>query len=144
VLDVIGRFTHMGLDPYNFVSSLNCVIAQRLVRKVCKECRRPVDLTDQQLREAAIDPAWRATATFYEAVGCDACNSTGYRGRSAIIEMLEMNDELRDMIVSKTPAVRLKQVAREQGTVFLREAAVEKLCAGDTTLQEINRVTFVE
>lgn len=144
VLDVIGRFTHMGLDPYNFVSSLNCVIAQRLVRKVCKECRRPVDLTDQQLREAAIDPAWRATATFYEAVGCDACNGTGYRGRSAIIEMLEMNDELRDMIVSKTPAVRLKQVAREQGTVFLREAAVEKLCAGDTTLQEINRVTFVE
>jgi Type II secretory pathway, ATPase PulE/Tfp pilus assembly pathway, ATPase PilB len=115
VLDVIGRFTHMGLDPYNFVSSLNCVIAQRLVRKVCKECRRPVDLTDQQLREAAIDPAWRATATFYEAVGCDACNSTGYRGRSAIIEMLEMNDELRDMLVSKTPAVRLKQVAREQG-----------------------------
>jgi type IV pilus assembly protein PilB len=86
----------------------------------------------------------RATATFYEAVGCDACNNTGYRGRSAIIEMLEMNDELRDMIVSKTPAVRMKQVAREQGTVFLREAAVEKLCAGDTTLQEINRVTFVE
>jgi len=144
VLDVIGRFTHMGLDPYNFVSSLNCVIAQRLVRKVCKECRRPVELTEQQLLDAAIDPAVRATATFFEAVGCDACNNTGYRGRSAIIEMLEMNDELRDMIVSKTPAVRMKQVAREQGTVFLREAAVEKLCAGDTTLQEINRVTFVE
>ncbi len=144
VLDVIGRFTHMGLDPYNFVSSLNCVMAQRLVRKVCKECRRPVELSDQQLREAAIDPAVRATATFFEAVGCDACNNTGYRGRSAIVEMLEMNDELRDLIVSKTPAVRLKQTARQQGTVFLREAAVEKLCAGDTTLQEINRVTFVE
>ncbi len=144
VLDVIGRFTHMGLDPYNFVSSLNCVMAQRLVRKVCPKCRRPVELTDQQLSDAGIDPAVRATATFFEAVGCEACNQTGYRGRSAIVEMLEMNDELRDMIVAKTPAVKLKQAAREQGTVFLRDAAVEKLCAGDTTLQEINRVTFVE
>ena len=144
VLDVIGRFTHMGLDPYNFVSSLNCVMAQRLVRKVCRKCRRPVELTDQQLSDAGIDPAVRATATFFEAVGCEACNQTGYRGRSAIVEMLEMNDELRDMIVAKTPAVKLKQAAREQGTVFLRDAAVEKLCAGDTTLQEINRVTFVE
>lgn len=144
VLDVIGRFTHMGLDPYNFVSSLNCVMAQRLVRKVCPKCRRPVELTDQQLSDAGIDPAVRATATFFEAVGCEACNQTGYRGRSAIVEMLEMNDELRDMIVAKTPAVKLKQKAREQGTVFLRDAAVEKLCAGDTTLQEINRVTFVE
>lgn len=144
VLDVIGRFTHMGLDPYNFVSSLNCVMAQRLVRKVCRKCRRPVELTDQQLSDAGIDPAVRATATFFEAVGCEACNQTGYRGRSAIVEMLEMNDELRDMIVAKTPAVKLKQAAREQGTIFLRDAAVEKLCAGDTTLQEINRVTFVE
>ncbi len=144
VLDVIGRFTHMGLDPYNFVSSLNCVMAQRLVRKVCKQCRRPVELSDQQLHEAAIDPARRASATFVEAVGCDACNNTGYRGRSAIVEFLEMNDELRDLIVSKAPASRLKQAAREYGTIFLREAAVEKLCSGETTLQEINRVTFVE
>jgi type IV pilus assembly protein PilB len=144
VLDVIGRFTHMGLDPYNFVSSLNCVMAQRLVRKVCKQCRRPVDLSDMELREAAIDPALRTSSTFFEAVGCEACNHTGYWGRSAIVELLEMNDELRDLIVSKAPAGRLKQVAREQGTVFLRDAAVEKLCSGETTLQEINRVTFVE
>lgn len=144
VLDVIGRFTHMGLDPYNFVSSLNCVMAQRLIRKVCKQCCRPVELSDQQLRESAIDPALRATATFVEAVGCDACNTTGYRGRSAIVEFLEMNDNLRDLIVSKEPASRLKQAARDYGTIFLREAAVEKLCSGETTLQEINRVTFVE
>lgn len=144
VLDVIGRFTHMGLDPYNFVSSLNCVMAQRLMRKVCKSCRRPIDLTEQKLREAVIAPEHAKHATFYEAVGCDACNGTGYKGRSAIVELLEMDDEMRDLIVSKAPATQLKQMAREKGTVFLREAAIEKLCAGETTLQEINRVTFVE
>ena len=144
VFDVIGRFIHMGIDPYNFVSSLNCVMAQRLVRKLCMHCRQPVELSDKELREAAIDPARCASATFYTAVGCDECSGTGYRGRSAIVELLEMNDELRDLIVSKAPAGRLKQAARDQGTIFLREAAVEKLCAGDTTLQEINRVTFVE
>lgn len=144
VLDVIGRFTHMGLDPYNFVSSLNCVMAQRLVRKVCKSCRRPVHLTEQELRSAAIDPGGCANATFFEAVGCDACNGTGYKGRSAIVELLEMDDEMRDLIVAKAPATQLKQMARAKGTVFLREAAIEKLCAGETTLLEINRVTFIE
>ncbi|GFE61613.1 GspE/PulE family protein [Geobacter sp. AOG2] len=142
--DVIGRFIHMGIDPYNFVSCLNCVMAQRLVRRVCPKCRRPVRYTDDVLREASVDPESTRNATLYEAVGCEECNGTGYRGRSAIVELLEFNDELRDLIIARVPATQLKQTAREAGVVFLREAAVEKMLAGETTLKEINRVTFVE
>lgn len=142
--DVIGRFIHMGIDPYNFVSCLNCVMAQRLIRKVCMKCRQPVQHDDDVLREANIDLASVRGVTLYEARGCDECHGTGYRGRSAIIELLELNDALRDLIISKAPASQLKQMARESGVVFLRESAVEKFLAGETTLKEINRVTFVE
>jgi len=142
--DVIGRFIHMGIDPYNFVSCLNCVMAQRLVRKICKKCRRPVLHSDDVLREAGIDPESARGAVLYETVGCEECNGTGYRGRSAIVELLEFNDEIRDLIIARVPATQLKQIAREAGVVFLRDAAVEKLLAGETTLKEINRVTFVE
>ena len=142
--DVIGRFIHMGIDPYNFVSCLNCVMAQRLVRKICKKCRRPVQHSDDVLREAGIDPESARGAILYETVGCEECNGTGYRGRSAIVELLEFNDEIRDLIIARVPATQLKQTAREAGVVFLRDAAVEKLLAGETTLKEINRVTFVE
>jgi len=142
--DVIGRFIHMGIDPYNFVSCLNCVMAQRLVRRVCPKCRRPVRYPDDVLREARVEPECTRDAVLYEAVGCEECNGTGYRGRSAIVELLEFNDEIRDMIIARVPATQLKQTAREAGVVFLREAAVEKMLAGETTLKEINRVTFVE
>ncbi|MGD0584527.1 MAG: GspE/PulE family protein [Oryzomonas sp.] len=142
--DVIGRFIHMGIDPYNFVSCLNCVMAQRLVRKICMKCRRPVQYSDDVLREASVEPESTRNAVFYEAVGCEECNGTGYRGRSAIVELLEFNDEIRDLIIARVPATQLKQTAREAGVVFLRDAAVEKLLAGETTLKEINRVTFVE
>lgn len=144
VFDVIGRFIHMGIDPYNFVSSLNCVLAQRLVRRVCRRCRFPVAYGDEELREAGIDPAVVEGVTLYDARGCEECNGTGYRGRSAIVEMLEFNDKIRDMIIGKAPGMELKQAAREAGVVFLRESAVEKMIEGDTTLKEINRVTFVE
>jgi len=144
VFDVIGRFIHMGIDPYNFVSCLNVVMAQRLVRRVCRSCRRPVMYSDDELRESGVDPDLVRGATLYEAHGCDACNGTGYRGRSAIVELLELNDALRDLIIAKVPATQLKAAAREAGVVFLRDSAVEKLIAGDTTLKEINRVTFVE
>ncbi len=144
VFDVIGRFIHMGIDPYNFVSCLNCVLAQRLVRKVCRKCRRPVNYTDDELREAGVDPQVVQGATLYEAKGCEACNGTGYRGRSAIVELLELNDQIRDLIIGKVPATQLKQAARDAGVMFLRDSAVEKLISGDTTLKEINRVTFVE
>lgn len=144
VFDVIGRFIHMGIDPYNFVSSLNCVMAQRLVRRVCKKCRRPVLYSDDELKDAGVNPEITRGITLYEAKGCEECNHTGYRGRSAIVELLELNDHMRDMIIAKVTATELKQAAREMGVVFLRESAVEKFLEGDTTLKEINRVTFVE
>ena len=144
VFDVIGRFTHMGIDPYNFVACLNCVMAQRLVRKICPICKRAVTFTDEQLRESAIDPERTRGITLYEAVGCDECNGTGYRGRSAIVELLDLNDEIRELIIAKSPIATLKKAARAAGTMFLRESAVSKVLAGETTLKEINRVTFVE
>jgi type IV pilus assembly protein PilB len=142
--DVIGRFIHMGIDPYNFVSCLNCVMAQRLVRRICMKCRRPVQYSDDVLREASVEPESTRNVVLYETVGCEECNGTGYRGRSAIVELLEFNDEIRDLIIARVPATQLKQTAREAGVVFLRDAAVEKLLAGETSLKEINRVTFVE
>jgi type IV pilus assembly protein PilB len=142
--DVLGRFIHMGIDPYNFVSCLNCVMAQRLVRKVCPKCKKPVKYSDDFLLESAISPELAASATFFEAKGCEDCNNTGYRGRAAIVELLDLTDELRELIVSKAPAAVLKKAAREAGTMFLRESAVEKVFAGETTIKEINRVTFVE
>ncbi|GFO59474.1 type II secretion system ATPase PulE [Geomonas silvestris] len=144
VFDVIGRFTHMGIDPYNFVACLNCVMAQRLVRKVCPHCKRVVVHSDEQLRESAIEPERTRGVTLYEAVGCEECNGTGYRGRSAIVELLDLNDEIRELIINKAPIAALKKAARQAGTSFLRESAVAKVLAGETTLKEINRVTFVE
>lgn len=144
VFDVLGRFIHMGIDPYNFVSCLNCVMAQRLVRKLCEKCRYPVQISDQTLLESGIDPEQCRDATFYDAKGCDECHGTGYRGREAIVELLDLNDDVRELIIAKSSAAVLKKAAREAGTVFLRESAVEKVIAGKTTLREINRVTFVE
>jgi type IV pilus assembly protein PilB len=144
VFDVLGRFIHMGIDPYNFVSCLNCVMAQRLVRKICSKCRTPINFSDLTLRESGIDPDKCRNVTFYDANGCEECNGTGYRGRSAIVELLDLNDDVRELIINKSPTSQLKKAAKEAGTVFLRESAVEKVLAGETTLREINRVTFVE
>jgi len=142
--DVLGRFIHMGIDPYNFVSCLNCVMAQRLVRKLCPVCKYPINHADDVLRESGLDPDLCRDAVIYEAKGCDACNSTGYRGRSAIVELLDLNDEIRELILNKSSTAQLKKAAHEAGTAFLRESAVEKVLAGETSLREINRVTFVE
>lgn len=142
--DVLGRFIHMGIDPYNFVSSLNCVMAQRLVRKICNRCKVPHRITDETLRESGIDPDKCRDVTFYDAKGCDECNGTGYRGRAAIVELLDLNDNIRELIINKSPITQLKKAAKEAGTIFLRESAVEKILAGETSLREINRVTFVE
>ena len=144
VFDVIGRFIHMGIDPYNFVSCLNCVLAQRLVRKVCVECRRPVYYSDEELIEGGVNPERYRGKILYEAHGCDKCHGTGYKGRVAIVELLELDDQIRDLIIAKVPATRLKKAARDSGIMFLRDSAEEKFAAGVTTLKEINRVTFVE
>lgn len=144
VFDVIGRFIHMNIEPYNFVSSLNCVLAQRLVRTLCRSCKAPVRADKKLLEDSGLDPESYKDFTFYDARGCRDCNGTGYRGRTAIVELLDLTDEIREMIVGRHSSSVLKKAAKENGTVFLREAALEKLFEGNTTLQEINRVTFVE
>ena len=144
VIDVIGRFINMGVEPYNFVSSLNCVLAQRLVRLLCHFCKRPYKPSELELRESGLRPEDVGEVTFFRNVGCDACNHTGYRGRSAIHEILDMSDNVREMIVERRPGSEIRRQAEKEGLSSLRESAVKKVFAGVTTLYEINRVTFVE
>jgi len=144
VVDVLGRFLNMGVEPYNFVSALNCILAQRLVRLICSSCKRPVKATHDQLVASSLDPARYIGYTFHEGKGCIDCNGTGYTGRTAIAELLDMSDRIREMILEKRPAADIKRAAKEEGMTFLREAALAKVFAGKTTLHEINKVTFVE
>ena len=144
VLDVLGRFLNMGVEAFQFVSSLNCVMAQRLVRMICVECRRPATVTAEALSESGLDPTLAETHEFFEGVGCIDCGGTGYRGRTALCELLDLTDELREMILAQAPASEIKQVMRAKGMRFLRDSAVEKVLAGLTTLREINKVTFVK
>ncbi len=144
VFDVLGRFLHMGIEPKNFVSSLNCVAAQRLVRRLCSQCKKPITHSAEELVAAGLNPDNYRNITFFTQVGCDACNGIGFHGRDAIVELLILNDQLRELIAVQAPIGQLKKAALEHNTVFLREAAVAKWVAGDTTLEEINRITFVE
>ncbi len=144
VVDVLGRFLNMKVEPYNFVSALNCILAQRLVRLVCSQCKRPRKATREELIESGLDPARYMDYTFHEGRGCIDCNGTGYRGRTAIAELLDMSDRIREMILEKRPASDIKRAAKEEGMTFLREAALAKVFAGKSTLHEINKVTFVE
>jgi type IV pilus assembly protein PilB len=144
VLDVLGRFLNMGVEAYQFVSALNCVLAQRLVRVICQHCKRPARVTRAILEESGLDPALESSRRFYEGVGCIECNGTGYKGRQAICELLDLSDRIREMILEKRPTSEIKKVAREEGMRFLRECAVERVLEGVTTLREINKVTFVE
>ena len=140
--DVLGRFLHMGIDAHNFISCLNCIAAQRLVRDLCPHCRTEVRYETAELIASGL-PADFVDKTVYRGAGCRECNGQGFRGRSAIVELLVMTDDLREMIIQKAPIRELKRAARAGGTTFLREAAVEKWLGGTTTLDEINRVTFV-
>ncbi len=144
VLDVLGRFLNIGVEAYQFVSALNCVLAQRLVRTICHHCKRPAKVTREQLEESALDPSMATTHTFYEGLGCIECGGTGYKGRMAICELLDLSDRIREMILDKRPASEIRKAAREEGMRFLRESAVERVMEGLTTLREINKVTFVE
>ncbi len=143
VFDVLGRFLNMGVEPYQFVSALNCVLAQRLVRTVCRDCRRRLTVTEAELHASAIDPGAATGRTLYKGAGCIECGGTGYRGRTAIGELLDLTDELRELILARRPASEIKQAARDAGMRFLREAAVAQVLRGQTTLHEINKVTFV-
>ena len=143
VFDVIGRFLHMGLDAYSFVSAVNGIMAQRLVRRLCSTCARPVQYDTATLLASGISPEAAHEFQFRSARGCTACRGTGYRGRQAIAEYLILNDEIREMIVAREPIRRVKQAVREQGSRFLRDAALDAVRRGDTDLKEIDRVTFV-
>ena len=144
VIDVLGRFLNMGVEPYQFVSALNCVIAQRLVRLICTECKRPVSLDRALLEESALDPTLAEAHHFFEGAGCLECGGTGFKGRIAICELLDLSDQIREMILERRPNSEIKRAAREEGMRFLRESAVEAVLLGRTTLREINKVTFVE
>src|SRR6195256_6187393 len=144
VLDVLGRFLNMGVEAYQFVSALNCVLAQRLVRVICTHCKRPTRISRALLEESGLDPEYDRTHVFYEGVGCIECNGTGYKGRMAICELLDLTDRIRELILEKRPTSEIKKAAREEGMRFLRESAVERVMTGVTTLREINKVTFVE
>jgi len=144
VLDVLGRFLNMGVEPYQFVSALNCVLAQRLVRIICAHCKRRAAVTPLLLEESGLDPALEHTQVFYEGAGCIECGGTGYKGRTAICELLDLSDRIREMILERRPTSEIKKQAREEGMRFLRESAVERVLHGITTLREINKVTFVE
>src|SRR5256712_613564 len=144
VVDVIGRFLNMKVEPYNFVSALNCVVAQRLVRNICPRCKVEASHTAKQLEESGIDPKKFKDHVFYEGKGCVDCNGTGYMGRMAIAEILDMSDRIRELILDRKSAAEIKRAAREEGMTFMREAAVARVLEGKTTLREINKVTFVE
>jgi len=144
VVDVLGRFLNMGVEPYNFVSSLNCILAQRLVRTICEFCAQTVKYTDEELAFWGLDPAEWRRFKFREGAGCIECAGTGYRGRSAIHELLELDDTIREMLLAKKPGSEIRRVAREKGMKFLRDSALDRVRAGLTTLKEINKVTFIE
>jgi len=144
VVDVLGRFLNMGVEPYQFVSALNCVLAQRLVRLICPHCKRTVTPSRELLIESGLDPTLAGTQRFWEGAGCIECGGTGYKGRTAICELLDLSDRIREMILDRRPNSEIKRAAREEGMRFLRESAVERVTTGETTLREINKVTFVE
>jgi type IV pilus assembly protein PilB len=144
VVDVLGRFLNMKVDLYNFVSALNCVLAQRLVRKICPHCRTPAEVPVELIEESGLRPEELGDETFYEGAGCLECNGTGFLGRTAISELLDLSDRIRELILERRPAAEIKRAAKKEGMTFLRESALDKVFEGVTTLREINKVTFVE
>jgi len=144
VVDVIGRFLNMNVDLYNFVSALNCVLAQRLVRRICLHCKRPAVVSDTLLEDSGLDPDRYRDFTFFEGAGCIECNGTGYRGRLAIAELLNLSDNIRELILDRRSAAEIKRAAKAEGMRFLRESALQKVFAGETSLRDVNKVTFVE
>ena len=144
VLDVLGRFLNIGVEPYNFVSALNCILAQRLVRMTCEHCKRREHYSDEVLLKSGLNPEEWQEVPLYKGAGCFECGGTGFRGRSAIHELLDLSDKIREMILDRRPTSEIKRLAKETGMTFLRESAVDKLRSGITTLEEINKVTFID
>jgi type IV pilus assembly protein PilB len=144
VVDVLGRFLNMGVEAYNFISALNCILAQRLVRVTCEFCKKEVHYSDEELEASGLNPQEWVGIPFYEGEGCIECSDTGFRGRTAIHELLELTDNVREMILSKKPSSEIRRAAKDEGMHFLRESAIDRVKRGVTTLKEINKVTFIE
>jgi type IV pilus assembly protein PilB len=144
VFDVIGRFASMGIDAYNFLAALNCVLAQRLVRILCPACRAPVRGEQAIIEESGLDYAQYKDTVFYEGKGCPQCLGTGFRGRKCITEFLDLTDEIKEMILAERPLSEIRYRAVTEGMITLRQSAIKKVMNGETSLREINRVTFSE
>lgn len=144
VFDVVGRFAHMGIDAYSFVSALNCVMAQRLIRLICPKCKREGHVDAELLELSGLEPQRYTEQKWYEGAGCEHCHGTGYRGRAAITEFLDLSSAIRQMIIERRPLPELQQAALSEGLVTLRQSALAKVLNGETTLKEINRVTFID
>jgi len=144
VVDVLGRFVNMGVEVYNFVSALNCILAQRLVRTICEYCVQTVRYDNETLLDSGLDPREWRDFPFREGRGCIECAGTGYRGRTAIHELLDLTDPIREIILEKKPSSEVRKLAQQEGMHFLRESALDRVRRGLTTLKEINKVTFIE
>ena len=144
VFDVIGRFASMGIDAYNFLAALNCVLAQRLIRILCLSCRTQVKAQQTLIEESGLDYDQYKETLFYEGKGCPQCHGTGYRGRKCITEFLDLTDEIKEMILAERPISEIRYRAVTDGMITLRQSALKKVSSGETSLREINRVTFSE
>ncbi|GJL64680.1 MAG: type II secretion system ATPase PulE [Nitrospirales bacterium] len=142
--DVISRFVNMGIEPYNFVASLSCILAQRLVRAICPFCKVPIEVDQKLCEESGLDYEKVKVNTLYEGTGCHECHGLGYRGRKGITEFLDMTDSMKEMILAGKSSSEVRIAAMAQGLTTLRQAAVQKVFRGETTLKEINRVTPVD
>jgi type IV pilus assembly protein PilB len=140
--DVISRFVNMGIEPYNFVASLNCILAQRLVRAICPACTVQVQMDRAQCEESGLDYEQVKDRPCYQGKGCAECNGLGYRGRHAITEFLDLTDPIKELILERRPSSELRKAAIAAGMTSLRESGLEKVFRGETTLKEVNRVTF--
>jgi type IV pilus assembly protein PilB len=140
----ISRLLYMGIEPYLLASSLNLIIAQRLVRKICEHCKEPVALSKEVLKRLKIDPQQTKDATFYHGKGCPACGGTGYKGRLPVFEFLAMDNEIREKIISGANEMQIRAIARQKGYGGLLESGVSKMLQGLTTAEEVLSVTFTE
>jgi type IV pilus assembly protein PilB len=140
----IGRLVDMGIEPFLVSSSLNLVLAQRLVRRICSVCKRPVELSEEVLRELQFDPADLAHSKISDGKGCPDCNNTGYRGRQGIYEVMNMTPRLKELVLERAPAGEIKKIAIEDGMLTLRRDALEKLKRGVTTVEEVLKETAAD
>lgn len=143
VVDVIGRLINMGVKPYEFITALNCILAQRLIRKICPLCKKEVKQDKDFLEASGLGFEFK-NRPFFEGAGCENCSNTGYSGRTGIFELMELTDKIKEMILKEESFIQIKALARKEGMITLREAGLKKVMDGITTLKEINRVTLLE